>query len=103
MRLLLPACLLLTLSACTWVPLEPQANSVKVLPAGGGASCQSLGEVSVTVKDKVAFYQRDAIKVRDELETLARNEALRLKANAIAPLDQPTDGAQRFSALRCGG
>ena len=103
MRSLLFACLLLILPACTWVPLDPQAHQVKVLPAGGGAGCQSLGEVAVTVKDRVAFYQRDQLKVRDELETLARNEALRLQANAMAPLDQPANGSQRFLALHCGG
>ncbi|MFT4198568.1 MAG: DUF4156 domain-containing protein [Pseudoxanthomonas sp.] len=102
MRLPLTACLLLSLSACTWVPLDQQANAVRVLPAGAGGNCRKLGEVAVTVKDKVGFYQRDPLKVRDELETLARNEALTLKANAVAPLDQPADGSQRFAAFDCG-
>lgn len=101
MRLIVLAALLPVLSACTWVELSPQANAVKVLPAGSPSSCQKLGEVSVSVKDQVAFYQRNQIKVRDELETLARNEALTLQADTIQPMSEPVEGEQRFAAYRC--
>lgn len=101
MRLIVLAALLPVLSACTWVELSPQANAVKVLPAGSPSNCQKLGEVSVSVKDQVAFYQRNQIKVRDELETLARNEALTLQADTIQPMSEPVEGEQRFAAYRC--
>jgi hypothetical protein len=101
MRLIVLAALLPVLSACTWVELSPQANAVKVLPAGSPSSCRKLGEVSVSVKDQVAFYQRNQIKVRDELETLARNEALTLQADTIQPMSEPVEGEQRFAAYRC--
>jgi hypothetical protein len=101
MRLIVLAALLPVLSACTWVELSPQANAVKVLPAGSPNSCRKLGEVSVSVKDQVAFYQRNQIKVRDELETLARNEALTLQADTIQPMSEPVEGEQRFAAYRC--
>lgn len=102
MRLLvLSVALLPVLTACTWVELTPQASAIKVLPAGAPSSCQKLGEISVSVKDKVAFYERNELKVRDELETLARNEALSLQADTIQPLSAPADGEQRFAGLRC--
>ncbi|MBP3975757.1 DUF4156 domain-containing protein [Pseudoxanthomonas spadix] len=101
MRLIVLAALLPVLSACTWVELSPQANAIKVVPAGRPSSCQKLGEVAVSVKDKVAFYQRNDVKVRDELETLARNEALTLHADTIQPMGEPVDGEQRFGAYRC--
>lgn len=101
MRLIALAALLPLLSACTWVELSPQANAINVLPAGSASSCAKLGEVSVSVKDKVAFYERNQVKVRDELETLARNEALNLQADTIQPITQPADGEQRFGAYRC--
>lgn len=93
----------LLLSACTWVQLAPSAKTVSVI-AGGTAppQCEKRGEVSVSVKDSVAFYERNALRVRDELETLARNEAPGLQADTLQPLGDPANGEQRFAAYRCG-
>src|SRR5690606_26049076 len=66
------------------------------------AACQRAGEIAVSVRDRVGFYQRDALKVRDELETLARNEADALRADTIQPLGPPMAGEQRFAGYRCG-
>ena len=91
-----------TLSACTWVPLAPGAKGVRVVAAGAApANCEKQGEVSVSVKDKVAFYERNNLRVRDELETLARNEAPGIQANTIQPLAGSPNGEQRFAAYRC--
>ncbi len=90
------------LSACTWVPLASSARNVRVVPAGAAPSCEKRGEVAVSVKDKVAFYERNPLRVRDELETLARNEAPGIQADTIQPLGDPADGGQRFAAYRCG-
>ncbi len=91
------------LPACTWVHLNPAARPVKVIAAGAApAGCEQRGEVSVSVKDKVAFYERNNLRVRDELETLARNEAPGIQADTIQPLGEPADGGQRFAAYRCG-
>ncbi|MBB3276462.1 MULTISPECIES: DUF4156 domain-containing protein [Pseudoxanthomonas] len=92
-----------TLAACTWVPLAPNAKGIRVVAAGAApANCQKQGEVSVSVKDKVAFYERNNLRVRDELETLARNEAPGIQADTIQPLGDPANGEQRFAAYRCG-
>ena len=45
------------------------------------------------MKDSVAFYDRNALRVQDELETLARNEAPGLGADTVQPLGPP-DGRQ---------
>ena len=102
MRLILPLALAALLPACAWVQLEPAAAQVRVLAAGAPPSgCKRLGEVEVSVKDRVGPYERNSLAVRDELETLARNEALSLRADSIQPLAQPADGRQRWVALRC--
>ena len=103
MRLaLLAATSAMLLSACTWVHLAPNAKNVRVVGAGAVPSgCEKRGEVSVSVKDSVAFYERNNLRVRDELETLARNEALGLPADTLQPLGEPSGGTQRFSAWRC--
>lgn len=88
-------------SACTWVHMAPGASAVKVVE-GQPAGCQARGEVEVSVKDSIAFYDRNTLRVREELETLARNEAPGLGADTVQPLGQPADGSQRFAAWRCG-
>ena len=92
------------LSACTWVHLAPAAKNVRVIPAGATpAGCEKRGEVSVSVKDSVAFYERNTLRVRDELETLARNEAPGVGADSISPLTPASDGEQRWAMWRCRG
>lgn len=104
MRIAVPLLTVLLLSACTWVPLEQGAKAVRVVAAGTAPpSCEKRGEVSVSVKNSVAFYQRNELRVRDELETLARNEAPGIQADTIQPLGDPADGSQRFAAYRCAG
>lgn len=104
MRLLMiPAALVLVLGACTWVKMAPGAAQVRVAAAGENLSaCERKGEVSVSVKDRLGPYERNDIKVRDELETLARNEAPGLGADTVQPKGEPADGEQRFLAFRCG-
>lgn len=102
MRSVLIVCTVLLLSACTWVPLSNNAKGIKVIAAGAAPNCEKRGEVSVSVKDKVAFYERNNLRVRDELETLARNEAPGIQADTIQPLGDPAQGEQRFAAYRCG-
>ena len=94
----------LVLSGCTWVHMAPGASAVRVVAAGAApADCEKRGEVSVAVKNNVAFYERNELRVRDELETLARNEAPGIQANAVQPLGEPSGGEQRFAAYRCPG
>ena len=104
-RLLILGCATLVLaSGCTWVHMAPGASAVRVISAGGPpAGCTKRGEVAVSVKDSVAFYERNNLRVREELETLARNEAPELDADTIQPLAPPLDGDQRFAAYHCGG
>ena len=101
MRLLFVAGLAATLSACTFVHMAPGASTVKVL-ASAPTACEKRGEVEVSVKDRLGPYERSEAQVRDELETLARNEAPGLGANRISPITQPRDGEQRWALWRCG-
>jgi hypothetical protein len=89
------------LPACTWVHMAPGASAVRVV-SGPPAGCENRGEVEVSVKDSVAFYDRNPLRVQEELETLARNEAPGLGADTVQPLAPPKDGAQRYTAWKCG-
>ncbi|WP_240096602.1 DUF4156 domain-containing protein [Thermomonas flagellata] len=98
---LLPVPLLLAVSACTFVHLAPDAARVRVLGAAP-AGCLPRGEAKVSVQDRVLYYRRSELQVRDELETLARNAAPGAGADAISPLGPPEDGRQRWALWRCG-
>lgn len=100
MRLAIVVALALTASACTWVHMAPGASAVRVV-SGPPAGCEKRGEVEVSVKHSVAFIERNSLRVREELETLARNEAPGIGADTIHALDAPVDGSQRFAAWRC--
>lgn len=89
------------LSACTFVHMAPGASAVQVLAAAPGG-CVKRGEVTVSVKDRLGPYARSESQVRDELETLARNEAPGLGADRISPLTPPRDGEQQWAMWRCG-
>lgn len=101
MRLIFAFAFVLLVPACTWVHMAPGASAVKVVNAAP-VGCTSRGEVEVSVKDSIAFYERNDRKVRDELETLARNEAPGLGADTVQALDGAEDGTQRFAAWKCG-
>ncbi len=101
--LLVCALLASTVSACTWVTMEPGAAEVRVARLGDDLSaCSKRGEVAVSVQDKLGLYQRNELKVRDELETSARNEARSLSADTLQALNEPSAGEQRFAAYACG-
>ena len=105
MRVLIAASLIaLAATACTWVPIEADGKAVRVLASGTvPAGCEQKGEVVVSVKNKVGFYNRNPLRVQEELETLARNEAPSAGANAVQAEGKPADGSQRFNAFRCSG
>ena len=89
-------------AGCTWVDPTVSGSVVRVAYDGNVSGCRDAGTVAVTVADKIAFYHRSELKVRDELETMARNEAANLPADTIKPLSEPKDGSQRFQAYVCG-
>lgn len=102
-RVLLASVVMAILAGCTWVHMAPGASAVRVLSSGAApAGCEKRGEVAVSVKDRLGPYERNDLRVREELETLARNEAPGLEADTIQPLAPPADGEQRFAAWRCG-
>jgi hypothetical protein len=93
---------MLALGACTWVPMETGAANVRVLAMGAStAGCTKLGELEGNVTARVAVYPRNPLRVQEELETMARNEAVGLGANTVVPMEAPRDGRQRFTAWRC--
>ena len=91
------------LGACSWgITLDDAARNVRTAWNGDVSSCRDMGKVTVTVMDHVGPVDRNDIKVRDELEVMARNEAAKLNADTVKPLAEPTDGTQPWGAYQCG-
>jgi hypothetical protein len=100
---MLVAMLVATSAGCSFVEMSPGADAVRVVAPGQlPAGCVKRGEVEVSVKDRLGPYSRDELRVKDELEVLARNEAPGLDADTIQSKAPPADGEQRFLAFRCG-
>lgn len=87
---------------CTWVPLTDAGRSVRTLPASAVAGCEKVGTTRSKTSDRVVIFARTERKVREELESLARNEAADVGGNAIVPIDAVVDGRQSFDIYRCG-
>lgn len=89
------------LSSCTWVNENPAGRDVAIASNEQVENCQKKGEISVQVKGRVGFYDRNAKKVLKELQTLARNEAIKLGANTIVANKEPEKGQQTYRAYYC--
>ena len=92
------------LSACTYgIVLDAGGQSVSTDWNGQRvAGCRDIGKVTVSVMSRVGPVDRNDIKVRDELEIMARNQAAQMHADTITPLGEPRDGEQSWEAYSCG-
>lgn len=96
--LIMPA---LTLTACTWVSVEPGADDIVLLPERRIQNCEKQGSVEVSVLAKVAGLDRHQEEIEEDLANLARNHAAERNADTIAPLSEIREGKQRFGIYRC--
>jgi hypothetical protein len=91
------------LGGCTWgINPDPGSTNVRTVWSGDVTGCRDIGKITVSVTDHVGPYDRNDIKVRDELQVQARNSALSMKADTIKPLGDPVDGSQPWEAYYCG-
>lgn len=103
MKLLIPTLLILPLAACSWgIKLDSAGKDVRVAWNDDVSGCRDMGKITVSVLDKVGPVNRSAIKINDELEVMARNEAANMQADTIRPLGEARDGEQSWAAYACG-
>ena len=93
--------ILVPMFACTWVPLTDEGARVRILKASEVAGCEKLAETTSRTSDRVVIFARSDRKVREELDSFARNEAADLGGDAIAPIGTPKNGRQSFGVYRC--
>lgn len=89
------------LAGCSLATMTPEAQRVRVVDAAP-AGCTAAGRVEVSVTSGFSVVKRNQLRVKDELETLARQEAAKIGANTVNPRETPkSDGSQSFDAWRC--
>ena len=94
---------MLLLSACSYgIKPDPGSKAVRTAWNDDVSACRDLGKVTVSVADHVGPVNRNDITVRDELQVMARNEAMTMHADTIKPLAEPVDGSQPWGAYACG-
>lgn len=92
-------CLSMLLAGCTWVKLTPEGAGVVLLDEQSAAQCERLGTTTVEVLDRT-LLQREADKVAEELETLARNRVAD-RANGILAISDVEEGQRTYALFRC--
>ena len=90
-------------TGCTWVKLTAEGEKARVLSRPEVAKCKRLGQTTVSLKSTIAGVERNAEKVKKELETLARNHASDLNGDTVVPETEIKNGQQTFSVYRCIG
>ena len=91
----------IALAGCSLAPMTPEAQRVQVV-ATPPSGCTPAGRVEVSATSGFAMVKRNQLRVKDELETLARQEAAKIGANTISAREAPSaDGRQSFEAWRC--
>ncbi len=85
------------------IKLDDGARNVRTAWNGDVGSCEEQGKVTVSVMNRVGPVDRSDLKVRDELEVLARNEAAKMGADTIKPLAEPSERVPAVGRLAsCG-
>ena len=89
------------LAGCSLTQMTPEAQRVQVV-ATPPSGCTPAGRIEVSATSGFSVVKRNPLRVKDELETLARQEAAKIAANTINPREAPSaDGHQSFEAWRC--
>jgi len=90
------------LGACSWVDLSEQGKQVFIVDQSYVTNCQKVGNVSAkTRKALIAGSPREADRIANELQILARNEAAKISANTLVAKAAPKNGEQHFNAYYC--
>ena len=85
---------------CTWVRMSDTGAEVRLITENTAQNCQRIGKTTTATPHKV-LLNRNEVKVKAELQTLAQNEAARMGGNAIRADNETNNGKQTFTVFRC--
>ena len=102
-RVLPIAVLSLVLAGCAFVKPESGSEQVQILTQQQATACKKLGYANVYTKHEVLGLKRNDESVREELNTLAKNQAASMKGDGIVITNDAamTAGKIAFDIYRC--
>jgi len=93
--------LALVISGCSLVKLSPEADQVRLMTAKSASRCKVLGTTTVSVLNKILFFDRNEKSMLEELEIMARNSAAKMGGDTASPDGDPVNGEQSYTVYRC--
>lgn len=103
MKITVTVLMILSLAACSWgIKLDSAGRDVHTAWNDDVSHCRLVGAITVSVLAKVGPVPRGGLKVNDELEVMARNQAGSMQADTIKPVGPPVNGEQNWNAYVCG-
>lgn len=88
---------------CNWAPLTAGGELVQLASLKAVESCEQIGKTTARTSDKVWIFARSESTIREELRSLARNDAAAMGGTTVAPLEPAQGGSQSFGIYVCGG
>lgn len=92
------------LSACSWVQPLPGADDVALMEEQAivtNPNCKKLGQTHTQTLDKLSLLKREEATIKQELIALAKNDAVRMRANTIVATSEMQEGAMSFDIYKC--
>ncbi|MDA1369986.1 MAG: DUF4156 domain-containing protein [Proteobacteria bacterium] len=90
-----------TLSACTWVQVTPEGESVQLAETSEIRNCRRVGSTQAQTLSRVLIISRGGERLQAELADLARNQAGDMGGNTIVPESVIDAGKQSFGVYSC--
>ena len=72
-----------TLVGCTVVKVSEAGKRINMVGANDVYNCQRIGSVNTSVLDNILFIPRSEQKIRRDLDRLARDQAVLMKADTL--------------------
>lgn len=89
------------LSACSWVPKTPNSQAVRIIPSDRIMGCRLVGSVTTYTADSVSIIKRSDKRIQEELDTLAKNDAVTQGGDTLVRTSNVVDGKQSYDIYRC--
>lgn len=87
--------------SCSFVSLDPQANDIDVSKdATSLKGCKFVGNTNVSLWSKAQTFQSNE-KVENQLDILARNQAVTMNGNMVTPHSEIVNGQRTYSVYNC--
>ena len=90
-------------TGCTWVKPTPGGDRVRMVSSPAEiVGCKNIGKTTVSLLDRVGYFNRSREKVEEELSILGRNSAAEMGGDTILPVSEIFQGERTFAVYRCG-